>query len=525
MVSKEYFGEGKNIEYKREIPSNHEKFLKDIIAFSNSTGGQVIVGIEDETCIVYGIGEQSPFKLSDAISNMISDACTPQIEPDISIQTVEDKTILVIDVVPGKFRPYYLASKGKETSAYIRINGTSRPADARKLQELELEGQNISYDALQEIGSEYDEIKALDLCRKMKQIALDSCETEEEKLAVKDMTLEKLHDFGVLCRVGRNPYPTHAFDLLTDNTNKAAKVQCALFKGKTRDIFIDKKEFNGPIYEQVDDAYHFVLRHIDMGAEIEGEYRKDVYELPISAIREMIANAVLHRSYLDKSCVQVCLYDDRLEVSSPGMLYGGLDLKTAKLGKSTCRNEVIAEAFHYMHIVEAWGTGLPRIINRCKEYGLPDPLFEEFGDGFKVTLFRKMSNAPKKVSNAAEKVSNATEKVSNAVEKVSNAPKKVSNAAEKVSNAPKEVNNDFEKYLPLFEEAEVSETFINNIEQVYRKCGIGIPFGQTNVMEWLKCSKSKATNIMNAMKAAEVIKKVTGLGPGKYEFVDGADDV
>jgi predicted HTH transcriptional regulator len=265
MVNKEYFGESRNIEFKREIPSNHEKFLKDIIAFSNSTGGQVIVGIEDETCKVYGIGEQSPFKLSDSISNMISDGCTPQIEPDISIQTVENKTILVVDVTPGKFRPYYLASKGKETSAYIRINGTSRPADARKLQELELEGQNISYDALQKIGSEYDEKKALDLCRKMKQIALDSCETEEEKLAVKDMTLEKLHDFGVLCRVGRNPYPTHAFDLLTDNTNKAAKVQCALFKGKTRDIFIDKKEFNGPIYEQVDDAYHFVLRHINMG--------------------------------------------------------------------------------------------------------------------------------------------------------------------------------------------------------------------------------------------------------------------
>ena len=152
MVNKEYFGEGKNIEFKREIPSNHEKFLKDIIAFSNSTGGQVILGVEDETGIVYGIGEQSPFKLSDSISNMISDACTPQIEPAISIQTLEDETILVIDVVPGKFRPYYLASKGKETSTYIRINGTSRPSDARKLQELELEGQNISYDTLQEIG-------------------------------------------------------------------------------------------------------------------------------------------------------------------------------------------------------------------------------------------------------------------------------------------------------------------------------------------------------------------------------------
>ena len=179
VINKAYFGESKNIEFKREIPSNHEKLLKDIIAFSNSTGGQVILGIEDETGIVCGIGEQSPFKLSDSISNMISDACTPQIEPDISIQTVEDKTILAIDIAPGKFRPYYLANRGKESSTYIRINGTSRPADARKLQELELEGQNISYDTLQEIGCEYDEEKALKLCRKMKQTAMDSCETEE----------------------------------------------------------------------------------------------------------------------------------------------------------------------------------------------------------------------------------------------------------------------------------------------------------------------------------------------------------
>lgn len=69
MVNKEFFGESKNVEFKREIPSKREKFLKDIIAFSNSTGGQIILGIEDETCMVYGIGEQSPFRLSDSISN------------------------------------------------------------------------------------------------------------------------------------------------------------------------------------------------------------------------------------------------------------------------------------------------------------------------------------------------------------------------------------------------------------------------------------------------------------------------
>ena len=392
MVSKEFFGETKNVEFKREIPSKHEKFLKDIIAFSNSTGGQVIVGIEDETCIVYGIGEQSPFKLSDSISNMIFDACTPQIEPDISIQTIEDKTVLVINVAPGKFRPYYLVNRDKETTSYIRINGTSRPADARKLQELELEGQGISYDSLQDIGREFDQNKSLDLCVYMKQTAINACKTEEEKDSIKDKTLEKLEDFGLLCRVGRDRYPTHAFDLLTDNHNKAAKIQCALFKGISRDVFIDQKEFTGSIQEQVEEAYQFVLRHINMGANIEGLFRSDIYELPITAIREMIANAVLHRSYLDKSCIQVCIFDDRIEVLSPGMLYGGIDIITAKHGKSTCRNEVIAEAFHYMKIVEAWGTGIPRIINRCKEYGLQEPVFEELGDGFLVTMFRKITN-------------------------------------------------------------------------------------------------------------------------------------
>lgn len=272
---------------------------------------------------------------------------------------------------------------------------------------------------------------------------------------------------------------------MTENQSKSAKIQCALFKGSIRDIFIDQKEFDGPIYRQVEDAYQFVLRHINMGAEIGGIYRTNVYELPISAIREMIANAVVHRSYLDNSCIQVCIFDDRIEVLSPGMLYGGLDIETAKQGKSTCRNEAVAEAFHYMHIVEAWGTGIPRIINRCKEYGLREPAFEEFGDGFKVTLFRKVSNDFENIGNDAEKVSNA-----------------------------------FEEYLPLFRKAEITEKFMKNIKLIFVECGTEKVFGQTNVMEWLLCSKSKATNVMNAMKAAGVIEKVSGLGAGKYKFIE-----
>lgn len=385
-----------------------------------------------------------------------------------------------------------ILGKGKETTVYIRINGTSRPADARMLKELELEGQKISYDSMQYIGKEYDEKKALHLCKEMKRIALEACKSDDERAEVKEMTIEKLEDFGVLCRVGRQLCATHAFDLMTDNNNKYAKIQCALFKGVTRDVFIDQKEFDGPIYEQVDDAYRFILRHINMGAEINGVYRSESYELPTGAVREMVANAIVHRSYLDDSCAQVCIFDDRIEVFSPGMLYGGLDIETAKQGKSRCRNAAIAEAFHYMHIIEAWGTGIPRMISRCVEYGLKEPAFEEVGDGFRVTMFRKVSNNPENVCNAMEKVSNSDQKVS----------------------------NTFEKYLPLFKEAGITEKFIANIERVFAECGTSAPFGQANVMEWLKCSKSKATNVMNAMKSAKVIKKVTGLGAGRYVFIE-----
>ena len=131
-----------------------------------------------------------------------------------------------------------------------------------------------------------------------------------------------------------------------------------------------------------------------------------------------------------------------------------------------------------MHIVEAWGTGIPRIINRCNEYGLPEPVFEEFGNGFKVVLFKKVNNAPKKVSNT------------------------------------------FEDYIPLLNAVGATDIYINNIRIVYEHCRVDTLFGQTNVMEWLNCSKSKATNVMNVLKMANAIKKVKGFGPGKYRFLD-----
>ena len=171
-------------------------------------------------------------------------------------------------------------------------------------------------------------------------------------------------------------------------------------------MFLDKREFTGSIYTQIEEAVDFVLRNIRLGATIDGLVRKEKYELPPEAIREMIINAHCHRNLLDESCIQVAVYDDRLEVTSPGGLYNGLTYEEVMNGHSKIRNKGIANIFSQMGLVEAWGSGIKRIFNAAEEYGLPKPIFQEFDNMFRVELFRNnsMAMAEKKFGEDSEKV-------------------------------------------------------------------------------------------------------------------------
>ena len=104
---------------------------------------------------------------------------------------------------------------------------------------------------------------------------------------------------------------------------------------------MDRREFDGPIQNQVDMAYQYVLEKINMGMQIHGIYRQDVYELPTDSVRELIANAVAHRSYLEPGNIQVAIFDDRLEVTSPGMLLNNVSIKKMIEGYSKPRNPAI----------------------------------------------------------------------------------------------------------------------------------------------------------------------------------------
>ena len=127
--------------------------------------------------------------------------------------------------------------------------------------------------------------------------------------------------------------------------------------------------------------------------QIKGIYRQDIYELPVDSVRELIANAVAHRSYLEPGNIQVAIFDDRLEVTSPGMLLNAVSIEKMREGYSKLRNPAIASAFAYMKIIEKWGTGIPRILRECIEYGLPEPQLIDFDGDFRVNMYRKQEKA------------------------------------------------------------------------------------------------------------------------------------
>ena len=387
--NKLFSGDSINIEYKVEMPKKSEKYMKTVVAFANGRGGRIVFGVDDKTLNIVGMNPDTIFQTMDSITNAISDSCEPKIYPDVTLQSIDDKTIIVVEIHPGPMRPYYIKNKGLVDGTYVRVAGTSRHAEGYMLKELILEGQNRYFDnePCEYLEINEDDIK--DLCDKMKKIAIENTWNDEEKAAIRDVTKNILITWGILKEDNGKIIPTNAYALLTGKMQIQPTIQCAVFKGKTRAYFVDRREFSGPIQDQVQLAFQYVLEKINMGMQIKGIYRQDVYELPINSVRELIANAVAHRNYLEPGNIQVAIFDDRLEVTSPGMLLNTVSIKKMIEGYSRLRNPAIANAFAYMKIIEKWGTGIPRILRECKEYGLKKPELIDFDGDFRVNMYRR----------------------------------------------------------------------------------------------------------------------------------------
>lgn len=246
VIDTMFSGESKNIEYKIILPDKSEKYMKTIVAFANTQGGKLIVGVDDKTHEIVGVETEILFQLMDGITNAISDSCMPQIIPDIEPQTIDGKTVIIVSVEAGKNRPYYLKSKGKENGTYIRAAGTSRQAFPEKIRELEMEGARISWDELTCVGYPVSEEETEKLCRDIESFR------KKAGMAEHSVKLEQLINWKILKQSEGQMMATNAYALLTSDYFPFSKTQCAVFKGIDRAVFLDKREFIGSIYTQIE---------------------------------------------------------------------------------------------------------------------------------------------------------------------------------------------------------------------------------------------------------------------------------
>ena len=399
-------GESEKTEFKENTKTN--TYIKTVVAFANGNGGKIVFGVKDNREIV---GVENEFEVMDGIINAISDSCYPMIVPDISLHTLENKTVILVEIEGGKKKPYYLKSKGMQKGTYIRSGATTRIIEEDYvLKELVLEGENKYFDQQVCHGESVSDEEIEKFCEWLEKLARKNSENDTE---IRKITRNTLLSWKVLEEKNGRIFPTNAYILLSgkENWEVSRKIQCGVFKGETRSIFVDKKEFEGSIIMQLEKAYQYVLEKINLGSDIVGIYRVDKYEIPPKSIREVIANAVIHRSYLEPNDIQVALYDNRLEITSPGMLLSGVNVKRMKEGYSKLRNRAIASVFAYVNIIEKWGSGIPRIMNEIREYGLQEPEFIAFENDFRVNIYRKSYNITQSTQGSTQGKTNTTQAI------------------------------------------------------------------------------------------------------------------
>jgi ATP-dependent DNA helicase RecG len=369
-------GESKYIEFKEVLPSK-DNISKSIIAFSNTSGGKLVIGVNDKLEVV-GINDDSIFELQDRIASIISDNCTPGVIPEIYNVNIQGKLVLVIEVNRGNSKPYYLKRLGKEKGTYIRIGATNRPADSNIILELERQKRNICFD--EEICYEQT-FEELDISPLIRMFESQGKHLDEDKL--KNLKLIR-EDRSVM-------YPTNALMIILGKFWHCT-VKCARFKGTTMSVFTDKKEYEGDIFSVLESTQSFVLNHINLAGVVQGLQRTDTYEIPVPAIREAIINAIVHRDYTNQGRdVKVGVYDDIVNIVSPGGLPNTITMTDVFNGRSEARNRVLAKVFKELNLIEQWGSGISRIINSCVEHGLNAPVITEKNDFFDVELNRPIN--------------------------------------------------------------------------------------------------------------------------------------
>jgi predicted HTH transcriptional regulator len=369
--------EGRRLEFKQEIPALSD-LAKTIVAFANDAGEDLYIGVRNQPRELVGIPESELMKVEEQITSVIHDQCAPVIVLDISVHADDGLHIIRVQIHRGSDVPYFLKLKGKAAGTYIRIGSTNRLADQSIIEELERRKRNVSFDSEPVYGKVAEEFN------------LNQFRTQFWMLTGEKLDEAALRKLGLIREVQGNLLPANAMALFSDFDTRRdlfpyAKIECARFKGTTTDVTIDDKTITEQIGAQPEEALKFVQRHIDHGSVIEGVYTKGRWEYPIDAIREALRNAVAHRDYaLTGKDIKVAIYDDMVEISSPGILPPSIDFHEMEARQSDIRNRIIAPIFKQMGLIDQWGNGLKIISSELKAY--PEIEFKWFEKGLQFQV-------------------------------------------------------------------------------------------------------------------------------------------
>jgi len=366
--------EGKTIEYKRDL-SSPEGALKTVVAFANSSGGVVAIGIENGTRRVRGVPDV--LAAEERLASMVVDSIRPRVVPDIEIVPWRKTHVLVMQVYPSAARPHYLQRLGPDAGVFLRVGSTNRRADPAQIQEMRRYAQLGSYDeqAIPEVNSE----------------ALDFRAASEFFAPVRKLTLSDFRTLRIVTKYQNREVPTIGGYLLFARNRSDlfpdAWIQAGRFSGKERSRLLDTANIRSYLPKAAEEAIQFVQKHLMREAVIGPVRRADRWTIPPVALREAIVNAIVHSDYNERGApIRVAVFDDRVEVESPGLLPLGLTIEDIQTGVSKLRNRVIGRVFKELGLVEQWGSGIQRMTAACNETGLPSPVFEEIGTHFRVVL-------------------------------------------------------------------------------------------------------------------------------------------
>ncbi len=353
--------EGIQIEYKREYVDN---FKYSVIAFANGEGGQILFGMNDDGSVC-GLSNVDETMLK--VTNAVRDS----IRPDITLFTkceniiVEGKDVVRLTVLRGTSRPYYISGKGiRPEGVFVRQGASSVPASEAAILQMIHESSNFIYEEERSLNQE------LTFSQAELQFSSRSIEFGEGQ----KKSLGLIAPDGMYTNLGL---------LLSDQCPHIIKL--AVFKGSSKSVFQNRREFNGSLLKQLDDAFSFLDLCNQTASEIHGLERVDSKSYPGDSIRETLLNLIVHRDYAVLSPALISVFDDRIEFVSIGGLLPQVSFDDIMLGISISRNPKLANIFYRLHLIEAYGTGILKINESYSDKSVK-PKIEVSSHAFKVTL-------------------------------------------------------------------------------------------------------------------------------------------